>query len=90
MKINMKLTDIKIIKQLSQATVDMIPSGVSVDGFNNFYMDGARISIIDVLRQIEESFENAVELNIAIKKTNGGKPSPPPDSESENKEKTNG
>jgi len=85
----MKSTEIQNIKQLSQATVDMIPAGVSVDGFNNFYFGLDKIDVIDLLRQIEEASKKAVELNLAVHrieerkspKNNNNKYPPPPDPE---------
>jgi len=71
----MKYKDRQILRELSQAVVDTIPSDLVVDGNKNIYMDKEPVSFLDVMTLIEEALEKAVDLNNIIQGLQGRKSS---------------
>lgn len=69
----MKAADIKIMQEISQEVVDLMPTGLMVDGNKNFFMKGKQESIVNVLTLITEAKTKATELNAIIQDIEGRK-----------------
>lgn len=71
----MKSDDIKVMQEMSQEVVDLLPCGLMMDGNNNIYLEGKQESFVNVMMLIEKVKSKAGELNAIIQNIEGRKPS---------------